>query len=45
MKNLRYKLFYLVGYYQPTRPKCLYNLIDWIRYELLWDGTDERHYY
>ena len=45
MKDLKYKLFYKLGYYKPERPKCLRNFIDWIRYEYLYDSSDDRHSY
>lgn len=45
MKDFKYKWFYKLGYYQPSRPRFLYNFFDWVRYEFLYDPNDDRHYY
>lgn len=45
MKNLRYKLWHKLTFLRDKTPKPITSILDWIRYEILFDSKDKRHWY
>jgi hypothetical protein len=45
MRNLRYYLWCKLSLLRDKSPDSTLELLDWIRYELLYDTKDKRHWY
>jgi len=42
---MKYSLYKKLTYWRDSTPLALTEILDWIRYEVLYDPNDERHHY